>query len=152
MMLERLYRRIISMISIGKIVFSNDSGVNQIVQVKFNDQQVLDMIRVTEYGFASLPPLNSDAIAVFLGGERSSGVVIGTKYPAERFANLKQGESALYDNVGQSVYLRQDDGSADGVIITGDAVIQLKYGATGTFTTSTGAIVTVVKGLITNID
>lgn len=120
--INRLYRRIISMVAVGKIVFSNDSGVNQIVQVRFNDQQVLDMVRVTEYGFASLPPINSDAVAVFIGGERTNGVVIGTKYK-ERFANLTQGETALYDNVGQSIHLKQTDGAATGILITGDLIV-----------------------------
>lgn len=111
------------MVAVGKIVFSNDSGVNQIVQVKFNDQQVLDMVRITEYGFASLPPLDSDALAIFIGGERSNGLIIGTQYKGERFKGLNAGESALYDNVGQSIHLKQADGAPIGVLLTGDLYV-----------------------------
>ncbi|MCY0854347.1 phage baseplate assembly protein [Cupriavidus sp. D39] len=63
----------------------NDAGGVQMMQVKLNAEETRDNTpRVPEFGLASNPPVGSDAIVVFLGGDRSQGVVLGTVHQVSR--------------------------------------------------------------------
>jgi phage gp45-like len=67
----------------------DDSGDQQVAQANLNvgapEAEVIDkMVRLGEYGFFSCPPDGAEAIAVFLGGRRSAGVIIATGYRAAR--------------------------------------------------------------------
>jgi len=106
--IERLYRRIMMMIGIGKVATGNDSGVVQMLQVQLGADEVRDNTpRLAEFGFTSMPPPGSDAVLVFLRGDRSSGVVIATGNQTFRLKNLAPGEVALYDAFGKYVKLSQ---------------------------------------------
>lgn len=110
---SRLARRVLLAIGRGRVTTSNDSGVVQLVQTKFNDLETIDgMPRVAEFGFTSRPPNGSDVLAVFIGGDRSNGVIIATNDQASRPTGLAIGETKLYSFVGQYVYL-----SASGIVI-----------------------------------
>ncbi|WP_233873575.1 phage baseplate assembly protein [Paraburkholderia adhaesiva] len=61
----------------GRIRRVDDSGAAQRIQVQLSKNETRDTTpRLAEYGFQSNPPAGSDAVAVFLGGNRSNGVVI----------------------------------------------------------------------------
>ncbi|WP_338523372.1 phage baseplate assembly protein V [Pseudomonas batumici] len=109
--MQRLWRRIQLMSSWGRVSFVNDSKTAQLLQVKLNDSETRDGTpRIAEFGFTSVPPDGSDVLVVFLGGDRSKGVVVATGHQASRPANLQAGESMLYDLAGKSVYLTQSGG------------------------------------------
>lgn len=93
-------RRLILAVGRGRISQSDDSGKIQTVQVKLNPKETPDLRRVAEYAFASWPPDGCDAIAVFLSGDRSNGVVIATHDLKSRFKLGNKGEFALFDNSG----------------------------------------------------
>ncbi|HDR9065473.1 TPA: phage baseplate assembly protein V [Burkholderia contaminans] len=110
---SRLARRILLAIGRGRVATSNDSGVVQLVQTKFNDLETIDnMPRVAEFGFTSRPPNGSDVLAVFIGGDRSNGVIVGTNHQGSRPTGLAIGETKLYSLIGQYVYL-----STAGIVI-----------------------------------
>lgn len=66
------------------------------------------------YGFQSCPPEGSDALAVFLGGDRTNGVIVANGNQRYRIRNLAPGEAYISDSRGQSVYL-----TTAGIIVNG---------------------------------
>ncbi|VVP61980.1 hypothetical protein PS870_06493 [Pseudomonas fluorescens] len=109
--LQRMMRRIQLMANWGRVTFSDDSQTAQLLQVKLNDTETRDGTpRIAEFGFTSRPPDGSDVLVVFLGGDRSKGVVVATGHQASRPINLLAGESMLYDLQGKSIHLTASDG------------------------------------------
>ncbi len=105
--LRALWRRMVLVIGRGRVTTGNDAGPVQLLQVRLGTIETHDNTpRLAEYGLASNPPAGSDAILVFIAGDRSRGVVIATGNQAVRLKNLQPGESALYDNAGKWIYLK----------------------------------------------
>jgi phage baseplate assembly protein V len=113
--LERVFNRLRMVIGRGRVTFGNDSGNVQLLQIKLNADKINDdMPRLAEFGFTSMPPEDSDVLAVFIAGDRSNGVVVATGHQASRLKNLKAGEVAIYDDQGQSIYITRE-----GIVING---------------------------------
>lgn len=109
--MARLWRRIQLTTSWGRVTFSDDSKTAQLLQVKLNDSETRDNTpRVAEFGFTSRPPAGSDVVVLFLGGDRSKGVVIGTAHQVSRPNGLGEGETQVYDLWGKSIYLTKEGG------------------------------------------
>jgi len=109
--LQRMMRRIQLAISWGRVTFSDDSKTAQLLQVKLNDSETRDGTpRIAEFGFTSRPPAGSDVVMVFLGGDRSKGVVVATGHQTSRPTNLQEGESMIYDLWGKSIHLTKEGG------------------------------------------
>lgn len=114
MILEKLYWAVKRIVGRGRGVVETDAGPVQLVQLQLSDLEISDQLpRIAEYGFQSCPPDGFTGVALFFGGDHSSGVVIATQHQTYRFQPLAKGEVALSDNIGQSVYL-----SATGIRIT----------------------------------
>lgn len=106
---ERIGRRVLTTISRGKVKTGDDTGDVQRLQIKLGDNEVRDnTLRMAEFGFASMPPVGADVVVLFVGGDRSNGVIIATGDIASRMKNMKPGESAIYDSQGKQIYLSQD--------------------------------------------
>lgn len=113
MSMQHLWRRIQQVVGRGRSTDANDAGPVQTMQVRMGaDELIGDLPRAAEYGFTSVPPVGTDAIVLFLGGERSNGIVVATNNQQFRMKALGNGDVAIYDNRGQSVLL-----SADGIVI-----------------------------------
>ena len=109
--MERLWRRVQLMSSWGRVTFSDDSHSAQLLQVKLNDSETRDDTpRIAEFGLTSRPPDGSDVLVVFLGGDRSKGVVVATAHQGSRPKRLLSGETMLYDLWGKSVHLTKAGG------------------------------------------
>lgn len=109
--LQRLWRRVQLMSSWGRVTFADDSKTAQLLQVKLNDSETRDSTpRVAEFGFTSMPPNGSDVLMVFMGGDRSKGVVVATGHQGSRPVGLTSGESMVYDLWGKSIYFTKDGG------------------------------------------
>lgn len=109
--LQRMMRRIQLATGWGRVTFSDDGKTAQLLQVKLNDSETRDGTpRIAEFGFTSRPPRGSDVLVVFLGGDRSKGVVVATAHQASRPTNLLEGEAMVYDLWGKSIYLTQSGG------------------------------------------
>jgi phage baseplate assembly protein V len=99
----------------GRLTRVDDGGAVQLVQMQLSQSETRDKTpRVAEYGFSSNPPDGTDAVAVFLGGDRTNGVVIACGHQQYRMRGLASGEVCVSDNKGQSVYL-----SASGIVVNG---------------------------------
>lgn len=102
------------MIGIGRVAVTDDSRSNQMIQVQILPDQIIEVRRVGQYGHASVAPAGSDALVIFMAGDRQNGVVIGLENQEARPKELQPGESALYDDQGQIIYITRD-----GIVIKG---------------------------------
>ncbi|CAL8474568.1 phage baseplate assembly protein V [Caballeronia sp. S22] len=108
--IEVLKRRIYSLVGRGRVKYVDDSGPVQALQVLMDGLETPDSLRVAEFGFASNPPIDSDAIALHIAGDRSAGVVLGTNHQPSRPTGLAAGETMLYSQDGKQVYLTASGG------------------------------------------
>jgi phage baseplate assembly protein V len=109
--IERVARRVLLSLARALVTTVNDSGGVQMMQVKLNSLETRDNTpRVPEFGLTSNPPVGSDAIVVFMGGDRSNGVVLGTVHQASRPKGLAPGETMLYSQDGKYVYMTASGG------------------------------------------
>ncbi|BCQ23164.1 phage baseplate assembly protein [Caballeronia sp. NK8] len=113
--LRRLSQRVMSALARATISLVDDSGRAQLLQVQSSAMQTIDKVpRFAEYGMTSNPPKNSEAIVLFVGGDRSNGVVVATGNAQYRVTGLASGEVCIHDNTGQKVYLSQAGMVLDG--------------------------------------
>lgn len=115
---DHLWRRILNAMSIGTITQVNDTGPVQKAQVKVGYLEIHDDRPVVQqFGLSSVPPLGCDAVVIYVAGNRSSGVIIGTNHQATRPTGRAPGETTLFNSSGMSIYL-----SAAGIVINGGGV------------------------------
>lgn len=151
-LIERLWGRVSRMVGRGRVSLVDDAGSVQLLQVALGADETQDKIpRLAEYGFTSMPPVGSDAVVLFLAGERSNGVVVATGNQRYRLKGLRNGDVALYDMRGQSVMLTDSGIVLNAPVVKATQTLQAGNGASGTFTTPTGQTVTVQDGIVTNI-
>ena len=106
--IKKLWRRIQLVVGRGRITTTDDSGPVQKVQIQIGELETRDTTpRVAEYGFTSNPLPGCHGVVVFVGGDRSNGVILGTNDQSARLKDLKRGEVAIYDDQGQSVWLKR---------------------------------------------
>jgi len=102
-----LYRQLKMMLGIGKVTGMNDDGPAQTLQFR-NAMEVMKSSRLADFGFSSGPPIGSDVLVAFLGGDRSSPVVLATNSKAYRHKGLNPGETVIYDQWGKFIKLTED--------------------------------------------
>lgn len=113
--MQSLYWSLVRSLGRGRLTRIDDSGPVQRVQMQLSQSETRDNTpRLCEYGFSSNPPEGADAVAVFLAGERTNGVVVACGHQQYRMRGLATGEVCISDDKGQSVYL-----SASGIVING---------------------------------
>jgi len=104
--LNSMRNRILNLVGRAVIKAVNDSKGLQRLQLMVNAEEVLDDIeRVQEYGFASNPKVGAEGVVLFLGGDKSHGIVIATDDRRYRM-KVSSGKVALYDDEGQYVYIK----------------------------------------------
>lgn len=103
----RLFRRALMAIGRGRVTTSLDTGSVQILQLGLGGGELHDGLpRLAEFGFASRPLAGADAVVLFIGGDRSNGVVVATGDQNSRPRNLNPGETMIYTSDGTQVYLQ----------------------------------------------
>ncbi len=101
-----LLRRVMLMVARVAITSVNDSGPMQTVQVNGLSGERLRTPRIRHFGFSSNPPVGSQGIAVFLGGLRSNGIMLGEEDPTTRPQNLLPGEVMVYSSDGSFLHFK----------------------------------------------
>ena len=105
----------------------NDSGPVQTVQGQFDALSLRDGMPVLfHYGYTSAMPIGGDKVIGYLGGERSSPVVLATGHQTYRLTGLAPGEVALYDMWQHAVRL-----NSAGIAMTGTVTINGDLRVTG---------------------
>lgn len=104
--------RIINIVGFGSATLVDDTGDYQLFQVTegaagtgYKDRVTDKVIRLTEFGFSSNPPLGAQVMLLRRNGERGATIVISTAHKDSRPKNLKPGDAILYDVRGAHVLL-----------------------------------------------
>lgn len=136
-MFDRVTRRLLNVIGRGRLTTFKDDDVIQIWQISLGPKETRDKtFRVGEFGLASVPPKDTDAVCVFIAGDRSNGVIIGTNWKGRK-KNMLEGEAALYDAFGKYVHLTKNGGI---VIEAAGADVTVNNAATATIHASTKVV------------
>ncbi|MCB2199645.1 phage baseplate assembly protein [bacterium] len=87
---------------------ANPEGLSKVKVKRLPDGTVLDDIfRLENFGLAGRPPDGAQVLLVRLDGQQH--VVLAAEHASYRFADLGEGEAALYDAHGNSVYLKDGE-------------------------------------------
>lgn len=96
-----LFRRLRLLMTFARVLRTDDSGALQLMRVEgFIGELREDVSRIGEWGLASNPPIDSQAVVVALGGNRGQLVVIGVEDRKTRRKNLPAGAVELYSAHG----------------------------------------------------
>ena len=112
--------RIRNLFGIGRVTHIDDSGDLQLLQVTegsagkgIGDRVTDNVRRILEYGFFSVPPVDSEVLVARRNGMRTMPIVIGTSHRPSRPKNMQPGDAGIYNGVtGAIVQL-----TADGLLI-----------------------------------
>lgn len=88
------------------VTTQKDSGVVQEIQYQ-TPLEVASAPRLSDFGFSSGLPAGSDVVIAFLGGDRSSPVVIASNHQSYRHTGLKPGETVVYNQQGMNIHLTE---------------------------------------------
>lgn len=93
----------------------NSSSPIQLVQADaLAGEQLQDNELMQHYGYTSVPPTGAQMVVLPLGGKTAHGIIIATEHTQYRLKALKNGEVALYDDLGQQIVLTRA-----GIVIKG---------------------------------
>lgn len=129
-MSHKLAARIGNLVARGTVAAVNAVRKLQALQVRLLADEIQDGLEHFEpYGLTAAPHPGAEAIAVFLDGDRSNGVVVAVSDRRYRVAGLQSGEVAVYDDLGHVVRLTRSgiviDGGGDAVTVTHASAITL---------------------------
>lgn len=92
----------------GVVALGNSASKLQSLQLRLLAGEVKDnMEHLEPYGFTACPLAGSEALAGFIGGDRSHGVVIVVADRRFRLQGLKPGEVALYTDEGDKFHFKR---------------------------------------------
>jgi phage baseplate assembly protein V len=120
--ISRLWTRLQLVVGRGRVSApAMDGGPVQKLQIQLGALETRDNTpRVAEFGFTSVPLEDCDAIVIFVGGDRSNGVVIATNDQRHRPTDLLPGDTVIYDAHGNFVRL-----SAQGIRVTSPVRVEV---------------------------
>jgi len=101
-----------NLVGAGSVTGADDTGPVQTLQITerasgsgFADRVLDKVLRFFQFGFTSVPPLDSETLTLRRGGERGLTIVIGTNHRPSRPTGLQPGDSAQYDARGAIIKL-----------------------------------------------
>lgn len=111
--LERAMRplknRVMLMISRAVIESVDDSMKMQLVKLSILKGETKDGVeRMQNFGFSSNPPAGSEALVVFVAGNREHGVVVAADDRTKRIKDLAEGESVFFNAAGDKIHIKAD--------------------------------------------
>jgi phage baseplate assembly protein V len=99
---------IANMLARGVVALGNSASKLQSLQLRLLAGEVKDNVEHLEpYGFTACPQEGAEALAAFIGGDRSHGVVIVVADRRFRLQGLKPGEVALYTDEGDFIHFKR---------------------------------------------
>ena len=92
----------------GKLNLVKSADNIQKVQVSgLADETLQDVELMQQFGLTSVPPAGTQVVVLPMGGETTHSIVIATENGSVRVKNLKSGETAVYDESGSTIILKQ---------------------------------------------
>jgi phage baseplate assembly protein V len=98
----------------GVVQVADDTGPVMKLQIKVGYLETHTLPAPQQFGFSSVPPVDSDVLAHYFAGDRSNGVITGTNHQPTRPTGKKPGESMQFNAFGMQIYL-----SESGIMING---------------------------------
>lgn len=96
------------MIARGTVALASAGAMLQTLQMRLTAGEVKDDLEHFEpYGFTSHPQPGAEGVALFLGGDRSHGVVVCVADRRFRLKALQPGEVALYTDEGDTFVFKR---------------------------------------------
>ena len=96
------------MIARGTVALASAGNMLQTLQMRLTAGEVKDDLEHFEpYGYTSHPQPGAEGLALFLGGDRSHGVVVCVADRRFRLKELKPGEVALYTDEGDTFVFKR---------------------------------------------
>jgi phage baseplate assembly protein V len=116
--------RIQNIARIGTLTLkTGESTTVQTMQLQLNQFEMMDTINSLQFfGITSSPPVGSDVLVLCMGGDNANAVAIATGHNQFRPVGMGTGETCIYSNAGQKVYLSQTGGVLAIQIIGGNQV------------------------------
>ncbi|WP_407321761.1 phage baseplate assembly protein V [Dickeya ananatis] len=106
--LSALQRSLSNLLARAVVTGLNTATKCQMLQIKMMaDELKTDIEHIEPYGFTSAPHAGAEAIAVYMDGDRSHGVVLAVCDRRYRITGLQAGEVAIYTDEGDSVILKR---------------------------------------------
>jgi phage baseplate assembly protein V len=100
---------IANMLARGAVALGNSASKLQSLQLRLLAGEIKDnMEHLEPYGFTACPQAGAEALAAFIGGDRSHGVVIVVADRRFRLQGLKPGEVSLYTDEGDFIHFKRD--------------------------------------------
>ncbi|MGR3893010.1 phage baseplate assembly protein V [Pseudomonas sp. 1176_21] len=97
-----------NVIARGELALVNADSKMQGLQMRLNADEVKDgMEHFEPYGLTSNPHPGAEAVAVFVGGDRSHGIVVVVADRRFRLQGLESGEVALYTDEGDFLHFKR---------------------------------------------
>lgn len=132
-MMAPLQRRVRLMVGRGVVELIRDDTNLQTVQMTLLSEETKDQLqRFQQYGLTSVPFSQAEGVVLFVGGNRSNGIVINVDDRRYRLAGLTEGEVALYDDQGNKVHLQRNGlisiEAADKVQVTAASEVSIDGG------------------------
>ena len=118
-----IHRRVMLMICRGVVTMLNDTKNMQRMQVSLLDGEVSTLERYQDYGFTSNPPVGSEVVAVFVGGNRDNGIIIKCDNREHRLKLAHSEDVGIYDTEGDSIILEPSSGK---ITITASTIAEIK--------------------------
>lgn len=107
-LLTNIKSRVLLMVGRGVLKAVADDAAVQVCQAALLDGELKSGIeRAQNYGLTSVPPVGSVATVLFVGGDRSNGIVISAESRKFRLKGLQAGEVALYTDEGDEIRLKR---------------------------------------------
>ena len=107
-LIRPLTRRIFLMLARAIVENVDDSKTLQYNQVSLLSGEIRDNLeRFQNYGVTASPPVGSEAIAVFLAGNRDHGIILAVENREYRISGLSQGEVCIYTDEGDKIHLKR---------------------------------------------
>lgn len=107
-LLTNIKSRVLLMVGRGVLKAVADDTAVQVCQAALLDGELKSGIeRAQNYGLTSVPPVGSVATLLFVGGDRSNGIVISAENRKFRLKGLQAGEVALYTDEGDEIRLKR---------------------------------------------
>ncbi len=109
-MIRKLTRKVFDLVSRAVIRTKNPDRPMRTLQTEHLPGDVRDDVEHYEpYGFTSEPHIGSEGVAVSIDGNRGHTIVIIAADRRYRIMGLKDGEVAMYDDLGKTVILKRNE-------------------------------------------
>jgi phage baseplate assembly protein V len=107
--IERIANRVKQYLGLARIDSVSDANELQLVKITgLADEEQSNLERIQDYGITSNPPVGSEAVVLYVGGNKDHGVVIKTDSGEFRIQPLESGEVCIYSQHGQKILLDEN--------------------------------------------